>query len=543
MNARHVVAGSTLLAVVAAAIAVACTRGGPATEVTEQSSSPLSAGTNYNVVGNSTGMGGRHETSVAASSVCTRNITGGCTPSGNWVVGFNAQVTSDGLGAGWAYSTDLTGSNWMAYETANFGSSSSSGGFTGTMSDGNPFKQLDSDNTIVPVLSTPPDAGDYNKRMLYTIGADSTAKAFTDVMIAISDDGGQTWGHPNIVNTVATGNGVDHPSMATQRVSPYDTWVVWTQRGSTSKGWISKVAYDSSYAFSATTPVQVDQYNMSGGVLSPFIDVGNIVNCGDGGGTHPAVYVAWTSGSGRCKENPSGATVTWYFGIYDIVTGQMFAPFTIEQETGWPYCIGHATYDAGNPDILTNDPGVRVVTDPSGTRFTFAYIQKGDGHGTRMHISSAQMVCTSGSPTPGTPTTWTSPNPCNGGCVHNCCDYGADGGPIVNDEWGPAIAHVKNGSNDEYLWAWYSTRADPANTLTGIYGAYNINGTFSSSPILITPATAADAGTTVPWNPTGALWYDYQGLQSDPSSLTFFGAWAGDARQHYTGEIWGAVVQ
>jgi hypothetical protein len=134
---------------------------------------------------------------------------------------------------------------------------------------------------------TDPTLNNGGKRVLYTnvgktAASDGAAcQQFSDVVIALSDDGGHSWGNAAYVNTASTGGNVDNPSMASDPISPYKTWVVW-QNGTT--GWLSSVQYSTGTppVLTASTPVQVP--NTINGttypVYHPRVAIGRIKGCG-----------------------------------------------------------------------------------------------------------------------------------------------------------------------------------------------------------------------------------------------------------------------
>lgn len=55
-----------------------------------------------------------------------------------------------------------------------------------------------------------------------------TALYNADIIVALSEDGGQTWGNLQWVDTLpANGREVDYPFVFSNPVAPYDTYVSW----------------------------------------------------------------------------------------------------------------------------------------------------------------------------------------------------------------------------------------------------------------------------------------------------------------------------
>lgn len=505
-----------------------------------ESAAALTASTNYNVTGTNYAY---HETS--AVSVQYQSVSGGLAQ--RWVVGFNSvsgnNCSGDGCNRlfGWSYSTDLDGTSW----TPNFQSSNTQWGSPAgrDAADGHPFGGLLGDPSLAPIYDT--TISNYQQRIIYTSIGNSTVTLATDVVALLSNDGGETWGHPQFVNTAATGTNIDNPVIASHSASPYGTYVAWLGNGTTQ---ISKINYSSTFVFSASAPSTVP-VGSSGAILHPAIAVGQLANCD---GTHEAVYLAWATAAGRCP-NSSGPNIvanSWWFAVYDTVKsgGTWYGPWEAESDTNWPNCVGNPL-DVNGGD---NDPRPRLAVDPSGTSLWIAHTQSST-YGTRISVDPERLVCSGGvvQPEPGG-TPLRPQDPCyrlgptgapdcygpDGGIVGG---NGPDGGVVVNDEWGPAIAYLYNSmtSSSELTVTWYDTRGDQNNRNVAIWGASGING---ANPFDSMYTVAY--GTGVPWDHTAAGWWDYQAIGVDLTNYAFLGAWGGDARSGATqAGIWSARIQ
>jgi len=195
--------------------------------------------------------GGYHETSNAVAAHAQPG--GAQTP--NWVVGFNG---------GWAVSTNLDASTWDAYQItgiSTFGDPCDGGH---CMSDEGGFGGYCCDPSLATV--TQPDANDslpestVGQRVLFTQAAFSTVPgSVPDVVVSISDNGGQTFGHSRLLTTGAaqdggTGGGgigaVDNPVIASHFASPYSAYAAWTVAGA-GKAFITKVSCDENFVRAA----------------------------------------------------------------------------------------------------------------------------------------------------------------------------------------------------------------------------------------------------------------------------------------------------
>lgn len=520
-----------------------CSSGEPALrEDVARTESALSAGTNYSVTGTNYGY---HET----SAVSVQYTTAFGSTQQHWVVGFNgAPGSSCTLGGscntemGWSYSSDLGGTSW----TPNFQSSGSQFGTPASRnpSDGNTFAGIVGDPSLVPVYD--PNITNHAQRVIYTGIANSSVNVGTDVIALLSNDGGITWGHPNWVNTVSTGLNIDNPVAASNSASPYSTYVAWLGGSGAGTTQISKIAYDSSFNFTASAPSTVP-VGSSGSILHPAIAMGKLANCD---GTHEAVYVAWATAAGRCPDATSSNIFanSWWYAVYDTVDATWYGPWQAESDSNWPNCVGSPL----NVDGGDNDPRPRLAADPNGTNFWLAHTQSST-YGTRVSVDPLLLACVGGTIQPtsgGTPLRPKDPcyrfNPdgspaCYGADGGLTGGNGPDGGIVVNDEWGPAIAFLTNPTSGdaELVVTWYDTRGDQSNRNVAIQGASGING---ANPF--NTAFAVSSGSGVPWDHTLAAWWDYQALGIDLTSYKFLSSWGGDARSSAaTSGIWSAVIQ
>ena len=119
------------------------------------------------------------------------------------------------------------------------------------------------------------------------------------------------------------------------------------------------------------------------------------------------------------------------------------------------------------------------------------------------------------------------PNPDGGPAFNN----NAGNGYTANDEWGPAIAFIKNNNttNRELVLTWYDTQGDSNNTNVNIWGLYDAESSINMSDFF-SNLIPVGAGAGTPWNHSLAAWFDYQALTPEPLTYTLLGSWGGDAR-------------
>jgi hypothetical protein len=535
----------TLSALAIAAASLSCAvvacgthRGGAEETATTSAAVITPASTNYNVTPDYASI---HETSVAfASGYVHDSLTG------RWVIGWNTGGSGT-TQAGWSYSTDYHADSFTDNEQT---SGTDFGNPGNSPYDGASFSGWRGDPSIVAV--TNPTMNDGGVRMLYSMVACTNSCSETnDVVVALSNDSGQTWGSATYANGGGSGPdqgggpGADNPWMASNQASPYDTFIAWDRAGDSS-AWLGQVSITN--PDSGTPGISVSGITQvpkpSGGLINHVrIAVGEYTTCGSA--LHEAVFAVyddWTYA--RCPfdgQSHSTTAASWYMAVYDVVTSTWLGPWQLDATTlPWPNCVGGGTgpVDAGcsanNPFCADNDPRAQIAVDWSSTHgiFFVNHTINPLGHGTRVEVDQGYLACESGSVQPVTTKVIDpppcDPNPLNGLCTWGDAGIGPDGGPYVQDEWGQAIAFNFNGTTPRVVETWFSTRDDPNNVNVDMYMMYseNLGVTWSG----IQEVTQTQAGQVIPWNYHLGDWSDYQSIAPDTVHGGFLGAWGGDCR-------------
>lgn len=483
---------------------------------------------NYNVGGPS--FANQSETSIAFAAGVSNPFTG---THGQWVVGFN---TGNGFTqeAGWSYSQD--GVSWTPQGI----SSGTAWGNPGASPfDGAAFEGWRSDPSLSAV--TDPSLSEGGLRVMYTMlacthGCGTIHEQDNDVIIALSRDGGTTWSHTAYVSGDSSHGGAhnsDNPWIATNPVSPYHSFVTWTNDSGT---WLAQVAYSNPsdggpITLSATNYTQ-PPVPTGKTIYHPRIAVGQYTDCSSN--LHEAVFLAYaTNFSGRCRFDgmKDNETQAYYFDMYDVPSNTWYGPFGLSSTPNWPLCVGGGTGTVcfpgdggpGAPNCADNDARPHIALDPAATNGAYYVTHTVPGaHGTRVEVDFGTMGCSG--------TTHTSkkqdPNPCDPGPA-GCTSTGPDGGPYIQDEWGPTIAYNYSGATGRAVVTYYGTRDDTSNVHASMYMTYSEdNGAHWSTPSAI---AIAGTGQTIPWDYHLGDWSDYQSLTSNGDG-GFLGAWGGDCR-------------
>lgn len=485
-------------------------------------SAPTTNGTP--TISGTTAYVGRHEVAVAFATGNPPNVT----PA--WAVGWNTQALSGTqyIGAGWAYSSDATGSSFTPHEQTTLNEL----GNPGTCPDGGTWNGWYSDPTIAPVTDTTL-APSHNQFMYAMVGA-SSLNSRGGVVVALSQDAGHTWGNAGWADDGGDAGAVDNPWLSTNPVSPWHTFVAWTGAGAS---FLQRIHFD------ATHVLKLDGAKKTiprppGGLLSvdhPQISVGQYTTCANT--VHEAVFVAYATAFDRCGfGKPSHGDNSWWLALYDPTDDVFWGPWELDEDSDWQNCVG-GTASAPNY-LIDNDPRPRITTDTLSSAFWVAHTHgyHADGthyYGQRISVQGGTMGCSGGNTTPSF-STWTDAVCTNEtGCLANHLGRNdAMGHAIVEDEWGPAIAFTYKPATPNVariVVTWQSTRDDPGlnNVRANTYMAYaEAVGLPSSTPTRISVGTTG----TLPWDQTLGDWSDYQGLAPNPSSGTFLAVWGGDCR-------------
>jgi hypothetical protein len=479
---------------------------------------------------------GRHETAVAYVNGTIGSV------QGRWAVAWNATGTD--TEAGWSYSPGKAGSStWVPNE------------ITSGMQFGNPgispcsytFAGWRGDPTLAPV--TQPSLNGCGQagcgvRAIYAMVAE-TSGGSSDVVAALSTNGGQSWGNASYVTdstSCSSNNGSDIPNMASNPVSPYDTYIAWADLNA-GVHYLQKIWFDT-----ASPPLLHKQFSPAltiGGASSPwggplakrhrlaFMKLPS--GCSSGG---EGVVIAWQQGntnSMRCS--PASATLgtnAWYVGVYDTGNGHWYGPFTV-----WATGTDTRAECVGSGHNILNSPDPGLAANPTASGVWVAYTVP-TSFGNKVQVSHTIFECSGGSPVPGAWTNARTPEACDS--VDGNCTFGInpDGGTnFQQDEWEPAIGFVINGSNDNAVMHFYGTRDDYQNTNVNVYAWESTNGGAWSptQPIAIGVTDTGSTGETFPWPPATQNMWDYNSIGVAWDQGTFLAAWGGDNRQ---GSLFGA---
>jgi hypothetical protein len=465
---------------------------------------------------------------------------------GRWIVGWNTcspSTCSTKTEAGWAFSSGPTATSWTTYEMTS-GTQFGNPGLSPCAPLSGTFSGWRGDPWIVPV--TDPTQNKSSQRSLYSNIANTNVGAYSDIVVAYSDDANSGWTGASYVtdgtSCDSTGAGDDMPMMASNPISPYDTYIVW-DRVTDSTAWMRKVLFDTTNS-NTFTPGPTIKLPWTG--YRHRLSFITTPSCA--GGTE-GIIVTWTDTPFPPTNpicSPPGAQqvakINWYAALYvpSLLGGTWFpstsgSPWLVDTETNWQRCVG-STFNIFN----SQDPG--IATNPN-TTDTWIVTTHPTVNGNRVLRNSFSLVCSG--PTLGTPTIThtTSPEPCNGMCGTQCCGgTGPDGGPIVQDEWEPTISFViKGGTTTRVAESYYGTDEDSTgNQLIGVYMIYSeAGGAWSTVP---KPIEYRDIGftETIPWTALSGFadqMWDYNAMGAAWANGTFLVSWGGDNRKNNDGGL------
>jgi hypothetical protein len=394
---------------------------------------------------------------------------------------------------------------------------------------------------------TDPSINNNGQRVIASALASSTQTPLTDVVVAISDNGGVNWSNAHLANA-GVGLGVDSPAIASHRASPYGTYLAWTVNYLGTAGFIRKINYDLGFGFHGGSPSNIPQ-GAAPGMKHVRLDVGKVTQCN--GQSDEAVFVAWAQAGDRCLGDGTQELQqnSWWMHVYDTVTGNWVSggPWMIENDPVWAQCVGSPLSTGGSNETYgSNISHPMIAVDPMSSSFSIAHTES-TLFGSQTHVVSGHFACSGGvlqpvfngggpgypNPPCYNPTTGCPPNPDgtpgpNGVCGTHAC-Y------VVNDQWGSQVAFVNNGGTPETVVTWYDTRGDQYNNnQAAVWAMYSTNyGASWSNPFQVSTAT---------WDETLSWWWDYQALA--PSTTNFLAAWGGDAHLGSGLDgIWSAIIQ
>lgn len=454
-----------------------------------------------------------HETAVAYISGGGSDLS-----RGRWVM---ATINFDGAGStnyfSSAYSTDGNGNSWAFANQANgtdFGCPGGACPGTPSPSDGSSFTGWLGDPSIAAI--TDPSLSNGGRRVVVamlptTVNHPSTGTYAADVIVALSEDGGQTWGNIQWVDTNATnGSATDLPFVFSNPLPPYDTYVSW-RAGNT--GYLRKIQWSGppNATFSAGPVIPIPKASNDTGFVDAFrFGFGTLPqNCTSG---QEGIFVVYTNGAERCSRGPTRedrATTYWNFAVYDTGQGGKWRGV-------WPILTdAHFSRCAGSPttSAYSNTTVPSIAVDPTNSRVWVTHTRQASATApTRTSVESALIACPVGPPS--FETVFSSPDPCPG------CG--------AADNWLPAIAMHRSGTNPRVAVYWYGTN-DFYNTQATLYASFQENLGVFSAPVQLTTANYPVLSNTS-WTVGGVDMFDYQMLGTSWQNASFLSVWAVDRR-------------
>jgi hypothetical protein len=504
---------------------------------------------------------------------------------GRWVAA--VINTRGGLGTkwGWMYSTDGNGNSWTFENQRNYDDFGCAGGACpGTTNPGyattDYFRGWNSDPSIAAVTDSSWGTG-WDHTVVAVVGAKSQNRSvYGNCLVALSTDGGQTWGNGSQGSGVAgtiqwlgtnttNGDGCDLGFVFSNPQSPYSTYASW--RDGSNQGRLRKIQYDltqspPSAQFGSVIDIPKETSNTwnPNGDTNPnrfnfgFATLPSACTSGQEG-----IFVAWVANTPG-SSSPNGA-----FACNN--TGCGYQPSNPGDDRGRVYW-NMAIYDTG-----ANGGTGAWLSDGSGHHsFTFAQTDQLDGcvgwnpsPPTVSSCPSGQYACpTSGCPwysntvdphiavDPTTATVWishttqtSSSSPvsvevdtgtlsCNGSnlnwppiSLHTWSPFSP---PYSDDDqWLPAIAMHRNGSNQRVGVYWYGTN-NSANSQTALFAGF-LDGGSISGPTQLTSSTLYTSGTSWQVGVNGDLGaVDYQTLGTSWTNSSFLSVWSRDNRDVFS---------
>jgi len=509
---------------------------------------------------------------------------------------------------GWNYSSTLTGSSWQPVPgpTAPIGPWEEThwvpSGTPSTCTTTNSWYGWLGDPTIALIGNAAHSASGPDGTSLMMAGLTTTPGSYpvgNDVAVVLSQDGGQTFS--SLWNGGATksylsqptgGCFTDSPQIVSNPSAPYSTFASWTSYINNPPlpevGWLTSInniwpyvpGTSSSAAHWTGSAIPVNG-NPKNGVRWPKIAVANVPwayggNGCTGAATHEIVYVAYvpetvTIGhSCIAMGNPTTIPVTWLLTAYDN-TANTWAPVqTVDVDPVWPECIAEGENEPLQTGSIQNSnlPFPSVATQGP---FVAVAHNQWTSRGTRIRVGTWAATCSNNNLNLAPVNIFQAPDPCYHIGGNTWCPpgggggNGADGGNVVNDQWGAQVAFQLKGATPEFLVTWYDTSGDPTNTMTRVNYAVNQTIGITGNPFFTTaadggtiptifqlsetsPSPPGFAGQAIPWASNSAAWWDYQGIGVDPGSQSFFAAWGGDGRlvngmANGPSGVWGVQLQ
>jgi hypothetical protein len=521
------------LALLAACAAMmACTAPSASRDPEERTGQTSSALILPNFVNIPVGFTKNHETSATFVRGAGAPESGPV-PGGRWVA---ATINVDGVEGvdeniglnrlwSWMYSADGNASSWTfrnQQAPLEFGCPGGNGGIgncpgSPSPTNGSSFKGWRGDPSVAAV--TNPDWSRGDKRVVGVNVANTTAVqgSGSDAIIALSEDGGESWENLQWLNDAASGV-TDMPFVFSSPETPWSTYASW--ESGDGRGYLRKIEY-------GVAPATFNQQNP---VIGPIPKKAGQENdqtarinfgltklplpCTSGGEGIVVVYTNYNSGN-RCGRNTYNPTlqipIYWNIAIYDTVNGQWWGPYELAADNLYKGCVG-----APPTQAYTNVPDPHVAVDPVTAHVWVSHTRQFSLTGpVRAVLEWGQLACGG---QPGDPLfrllgSWTAPDP-NG-------FQGAD-------NWAPAVAMHRQGANQRVGVYWYST-VDVDNSRASLLATYQENLGAFQFPLQLTKPNYPVGGTT-DWAVGGQDPWDYQTLAASKTNGSFLALWAGDRR-------------
>jgi hypothetical protein len=448
---------------------------------------------------------------------------------GRWVIAANNfESLASGSYWSWGYSDDANASSWQ-YEVqtsaTQFGCPG--GACPGTVSptDGSYFTGWASDVSLAAV--TDPGWSNSDKRVVGVSLASTQNNVQPDIIVALSENGGQSWGNLQWVTTSASGGDADMPFVFSNPQSPYDTYVSWRSITSQNvqRGHLRKIKYGISPAtFDTTNPVidipkrpedtLVNRFNFGFATLPSA--------CTSGG---EGIFVVYANG-GKPRCGGTGAetwgTTYWNLAVYDTAATPptWYGPWRIVTDDYHDSCVGSPYNKA-----YTNTVDPHIAVDPVTADVWVTHTRQSSLNApVRTAVEYGRFQCVGGGgPNIDFSTLFTAPDPCQ---QAGCGDA---------DNWIPAIAMHRYGGVSRVGVYWYGT-TDPANRRVGVWAAYQENLGAMQGPVLLSssafPVTSGTTEWAVDGSPGGTYVdpWDYQTLGTSWQNGSFLALWASDPR-------------
>lgn len=419
----------------------------------------------------------------------------------------------------WAYSTDGNGNSWtFANESGPTQWGCPGGACPGTSApsegpSGSSFNGWRGDPSVAAI--TNPSLNNNGQRVVVTMLASSVNTDGGDVVVALSENGGQTWGNLQWVTTSPANGGIaDMPFVFSNPNPPWDTYVSWQNvKNNVATGFLRQISYSAGGTFIGGSVITIPKAsNDKGSAVNRFnFGFGTLPGgCTSG---QEGIFLVYTNGfSGRCSQGGTredNGTTYWNFGIFDTGNSAWYGPTNYRTDSNFSRCVGSPLTVA-----YTNDSDPHIAVDPTNSRVWVTHTRQTSATGpVRTYVESALIGCPIQNPFT-FDTVFTAPDPC-AGCSSD-------------DNWLPAIAMHRSGANPRVGVYWYSTM-DASNSQATLFASFQENlGPFS--PPIPVATTPFPIGGTSSWAVGGIDPNDYQTLGTSWQNSSFLNLWANDRR-------------